>query len=185
MTIFKTIAFAIIISFSTAALQDAKANTIVPTDWFSNTTSLLNIIDPPGTSGPERFRLQGGFTSGFAEGLVLLPFAADWTITSIIRTDGQFDLPGEFVKIFIDDFTTGNEVAEFFNTPLATSHVFSHSFTGDQFAFRFEFDSPSTNEGSHLIVQPGTVSTVPEPATLALFGLGLVALGVARRRRKI
>jgi len=101
------------------------------------------------------------------------------------NTDGQFDLPDEFVKIFINDLTTGNEVAEFFNTPTATSKLFSHTITGDQFTFRFEFESPSsTNEGSHLIVQRGTVTAVPEPATLALFGAGLLGLGILRRRRK-
>jgi len=182
---FKTMALVLILAFSALIVNGAKANTIVPTDWFSNSTTVFQVVDPVGSSGPERFRLQGGFTSGFAEGLVLLPFLADWTIESIIRTDGQFDLPDEFVKIFINDLTTGNEVAEFFNTPTATSKLFSHTITGDQFTFRFEFESPSsTNEGSHLIVQRGTVTAVPEPATLALFGAGLLGLGILRRRRK-
>ena len=85
---FKPMAFALIMGFSALILDGATANaTIVPTNWFSNTSTVVNIIDPPGANGPERFRLQGGFTSGYAEGMVSLPFVADWTISSIIRTD--------------------------------------------------------------------------------------------------
>lgn len=110
----------------------------------------------------------------------------DWTISATIRTDGQFDIPTEYVRIFIDDFTMGSHVAEFLNTPSATSYFFSHSITGDQFNYRFEFFSPEIREDAHLIVGRGTVaSPMPEPGTLAIVGFGLIGLSMVRRRRAL
>lgn len=157
---------------------------MVDADWFSNTTTVSNVVDPPGPTGPERLRLAGGFNTGFVEGTVMLPFVDTWTIATSIQTDGQFDIPTEFVRIFIDDFTPGNHVAQFDNTPLNTLYPFAHVITADSFDYRFEFSSPSLDFGSHLIVERGTVSNeIPEPGALGLLAVGLLGLAAARRRR--
>ena len=55
---------------------------------------------------------------------------------------------------------------------------------GDGFNYRFEFSSPSTDFGSHLIVERGTVSNeIPEPGIFGMFAVGLLGLAIARRRR--
>jgi hypothetical protein len=154
---------------------------VVPANWISNATTIVNVVDPFWLGLPtERLRLQGGFTSGYVEGAVALPFVDSWTISAEVRTDTNFDIPTEFVKIFID----GVLQAQIFNTPQSTTYLFQHGLVGDQFTYRFEFDSPSIDEGSHLIVRVGTVfTTIAEPTALGLSCLALLGLGAARRFR--
>ncbi len=168
----RLLALAVSITLWIAAPASA---TTVDANWFSNGSG-SGVIDPPGPTGPERLRLQGSFNVGFHEGTVVLPFAATWTIEALIRNDSQFDIPSEFVEIRID----GVLVETLFNTPLGAGQPFEHQITGDSFDYRFDFSSPSVDEGSHLIVQRGTVTAAAEPALLAL--LASAAAALSRRR---
>ena len=50
----------------------------------------------------------------------------------------------------------------------------------DTWSIQADFD-PATGQ---LLSEKGTPTKVPEPATLALFGLGLTVMGFARRRKR-
>jgi hypothetical protein len=164
-----------------ALLVDAaQANAVtVDANWWSNRTLSAGVLDPPGPNGPERIRLAQGHFTGFATGTVLLPSNQAWQIDAIITTDSQFNLPTEYVDIFINN----NFEQRIFNTPLGTQYGFQHVFAGNQFSYRFEFSSPSNNEGSHLVVGRGTVTAIPEPAGIILGISGLFGLAMARRSR--
>jgi hypothetical protein len=61
----------------------------------------------------------------------------------------------------------------------ALASVGMYSFTG-----AYLMDPTYSNSGGQLF-ESGTVSTTPEPATFALFGVGLLGVVFIRRRRKV
>ena len=88
---------------ATLSCVSQAAATVIDTNWFSNATSNVNIIDPPFPGQPpERLRLQNGSTSGSIEGTVLLPFSDTWTINTAFFADESPGDPMEFIKIFIN-----------------------------------------------------------------------------------
>jgi hypothetical protein len=153
---------------------------VVDANWWSNSTSSAGVWDPPGPNGPERVRLVAGATTGFIEGTVSLPSNLTWTLSAPIGTDGQFNLPTEYVDFYINNVFQ----QRFFNTPLSTLYTFTHVFTGNQFTYRMEMSSPSTNGGAHLIVGRGTVTSVPE-SSLGIVVLAASSLALASSRRAL
>lgn len=75
-------------------------------------------------------------------------------------------------------------------TYLSFSQDISAAVGSDPFTIQFAFDTvdPLFNESpgvrvDNFLLQGGNPSSVPSPATVALFGLGLVGLGWSRRKR--
>ena len=139
-----------------AGLQPADA--AIPTSWWSNQTSASGVYQP----WFETVRLHNS-TTGHIEGTVSLPQSGDWTITFRAHTDESVDLPDEYIRVFVDNAL----VAEIHNTPPGTRYEFDHPVTGNGFSYRFEFYSPSANYGSHMVMDAGYVTSVPDVAGAA------------------
>jgi len=84
---------------------------------------------------------------------------------------------------FIEDFAEGGTFThtnDFSNT-LEILGVTGFDSTGQEISI----SSVTTSDGTELLATDGSSTKVPAPATVALFGVGLVGLGaIARRRRK-
>jgi len=66
---------------------------------------------------------------------------------------------------------------------IVLSVVANASFDGQSLGIRLMAFGPQTNWDNVRLMD--TATTVPEPGTLALLGLGLFGMGLARRRRKV
>ena len=152
----KHIAALIMMTGVLAGLQPADA--AIPTSWWSNQTSASGVYQP----WFETVRLHNS-TTGHIEGTVSLPQSGDWTITFRAHTDESVDLPDEYIRVFVDNAL----VAEIHNTPPGTRYEFDHPVTGNGFSYRFEFYSPSANYGSHMVMDAGYVTSVPDVAGAA------------------
>lgn len=145
-----------------------------PCNWWSNRSAENNTYDIYG----ETVRLDSAY-SGWIEGTVNLPSPGEWLIDIPVHPDGDLSLPTETVKLYIN----GDLIAEVPNVPVPGQYNIDNMATihGDVFTYRFEFSSPQYWYGYHLYMAPGTATLVPEPASVALLGLG--ALLISSRRR--
>lgn len=143
--------------------ETSTSSSIIDTNWWSNRTSWQNVIDPLwGTPViTERVRLST-YTTGYIEGTVPLSQIGDWNVNFLVHADTDIRRdPADFTDVFIN----GRFMKRVFNDPAWSSTEIRATVSGNDFDYRFEFKSGSTNTGLHQIVGRGTatLNEIPPP----------------------
>ena len=171
---------------SAAALS--TANAAIPAVSVEGISSSVSLIGVPGSVGLKAVNLTGSITNTFAAylGFDLTAFAPSGGVTNITNSDNA-DLDFTAINLF-RRAADGRNVLEaalstgvFQNDSIGIIDVGNVSFANLQsgsYVVRVEDLFGSGGQGS----VDGTVSTVPLPAALLLFGTALLGLGAMRRR---
>jgi hypothetical protein len=185
---FGSTALAAMLLSTTASAATVYCEGIAPTDGRQ-----MELSSTVGTPDPSCHDTGAGNES-FANLLYKINFNENGTTQS---TQGPGPNP---FSLFIGGGSTSGSFAFQPGSVFAAGSLLVFKFGGgggnpDWFAFNIggltaadwellAFGDARTNALSHVSVY-GTVTQVPEPTTLALLGLGLVAVGLRARRRKI
>jgi len=136
------------------------------------------VANVPDIGATPTFRALGAATAAFA---------TNWTIqwnNALATALELLALPGIDIDV-LDLFALGNDpaiLAQFENT---TDPCFTGvSICADPGSY-FYWDPFHPSSTAHSLIADAAAVAVPEPGTLALFGVGLLALGTLRRRRKV
>jgi hypothetical protein len=140
---------------------------------FNNASGSAAFNNPVGTS----FTGTSGGTTGFTTGLVQ---GNTYTYSyNISLTAANAVLVNE--QIFNGSTATGTPLINFSGTSTSGNFVGS---TFDSLSFGFRYTAAGATGGALDINQITVTSNVPEPSFFALSGLGILALGFARRWKR-
>ena len=181
-----------------------NGNTNVPTFTLTNQSTTAQITDYSVTIGNTDFNFDGvtaqSFTTGSGTATLVTPDASD---SGGIRADlidfnfTGFDAGEVFQHNGDVDVDNSNTIQDYrttmFNNGAALNSVITVGFIDDGIVGELVLEMPDDTNGvqpSYTFSARGNIDTgqgggtVPEPGALALFGIGLLGLGVAARRRR-
>jgi hypothetical protein len=147
-------------------INDQKKNEFLvlqlPTDqWGAVSITISNLFKGHENKGQDDFKIYGALAGAVSEGGGTLSFSNNIANYVLLAADG-IDAPNAQKGNITKKYLLGGVKSEFI---IAVAHKRG----GPQ------------NDGFRVA---GFQGEVPEPGTLAIFGIGLLGLGLARRRRK-
>jgi len=168
--------FVTFLMFSFAVFLAGPANALdFYTQWWYNSTSNEGVHDPYPANGYDEVRLNDDVNSGSIQGTVPLDPFGLWQITFFCQPDETWEIEEEYVKVFVNGTLVNTE----YNYPKGVEKVFYYEVLGNSFNYRFEFYSPETGAGKHLVMARGRATLIEElkPANIpALSRWGMIVL---------
>jgi hypothetical protein len=101
---------------------------------------------------------------------------------------GSFTYPDNFNGLIVSSLDWVDDPSGFISDVLFSTDILDfdpNRITFDGHSVSVNFASLSIVTGQFITLDLVTSHSVPEPGTLALLGLGLAGMGIARRRRKV